>query len=115
MKTKSGYKWTKLKSGFRDDQTGLVWLAKESCIHTHEQSLTLQDKTKRLPTIGELRLAWEHEACEVMTDFKDHTYWSSSVHPDVSSYAYGLDGHNGYFYNYYRYHNVSSVRCVRSR
>ncbi|HAZ13361.1 MAG: hypothetical protein A2X86_14940 [Bdellovibrionales bacterium GWA2_49_15] len=46
-------------------------------------------------------------------------FWSSSVHPDDSDYAYSLDGLVGDVYHLYRsnvsYYDADAVRCVRSR
>lgn len=113
--TSKGHKWSKTDEGWRDEQTGLVWLPVEPGTHTHNKALKLQNDTKRLPTLGELRIAWEHDACEVIEDFEDYWYWSSSVHPDYSNLAYVLDGHYGNVYDDYRYNTFNAVRCVRSR
>jgi hypothetical protein len=45
-------------------------------------------------------------------DLGENYFWSSSVHPVYSSYAYELFGCGGYIYYGYDY---GAVRCVRSR
>ena len=51
---------------------------------------------------------------EVLPNMKDHWFWSSSVHPDSSDYAYGFNDNDGdvedVFRNFY-----GSVRCVAGR
>jgi len=51
-------------------------------------------------------------------DLGNKWFWSSSVHPDASDNAYGLNGLNGgiayYYYRSYDY-VYYAVRCVRSR
>lgn len=108
--TKNGFKWSKTEDGWRDEETLLVWLPVEPGRHTHYEALKLQDDSKRLPTIGELRMACEHGACEVIEDFKD--YWSYSICPDNNDYAYKLDGHDGIVYNADR-SSGNKVRMVR--
>lgn len=48
-------------------------------------------------------------------DLGNYWFWSSSVHPDDSDYAYYLYGDDGHVYYGYRSSDVviSAVRCVR--
>lgn len=87
----------------------LIWLPDEPGKYTFEEALKLQNEEKRLPTIGELRLAFENGI-----KFADRFYWSSSVHPDYSYNAYYFGGRDGDFYLDLRdFYDHVSVRLVK--
>jgi len=49
-------------------------------------------------------------------DLGNYSFWSSSVHPYSSNFAYYLYGYDGVIYFDYRsYDDLNAVRCVRSR
>lgn len=74
---------------------------------THKQAL---DYAKligaRLPTIDELLKAYISGL-----EFEPERFWSGSVHPNDSTYAYNFDGYNGNVSVNYR-SNSYAVRCV---
>lgn len=88
----------------------LIWLDDEPGVYSHEQAMKLENEEKRLPTIGELRMAWEQGL-----KFKRARYWSSSIDLDYTSDAYyffGDSGRIGFGY-IYGYGDFGLVRCVR--
>lgn len=105
--------WTKTEDGWRDNRTGLVWLPKEEETYTYGKAKKLENELKRLPTIGELRMAWEHGARDVMGDW-DYWFWSSSPVWGYPYKVHGFLGDNGYVDNLYRSGN-GAVRCVARR
>lgn len=105
--------WTKTKDGWRDNRTGLIWLPKEEGIYTYREAMRLENESKRLPTIGELRMAWEHGARDVMDDW-DHWFWSSSLVSGYPYRAHDFVGVNGYIDYSYR-DLICAVRCVARR
>ena len=52
---------------------------------------------------------------EVLPNMKDRWFWSSSVRPIFSYYAYAFDGYSGGFYVDYPSSFNGSVRCVVGR
>lgn len=48
-------------------------------------------------------------------DLGSNWFWSSSVHPDRSYYAYYLNGHFGVIVSAYRDDDGGAVRCVARR
>lgn len=86
----------------------LIWLDDEPGTYTHKEAMKLENQEKRVPTIGELRIAWEQGI-----KFEDKWYWSSSVHPYYSNNAYVFDGRDGDVDNDYRGVSDVSVRCLK--
>jgi len=91
-----------------------IWLPEEKQKMTWEKAMEKfgpgKHPDKVLPTIGQLRRAWEKGI-----KFNDKNYWSSSVHPDFSIFAYVFDGRNGVIDVGYRGYVYVSVRCVSTK
>lgn len=111
IKTKTGHKWKIYKNGKAKDMHpgGLTWFPKKPKTYTYDKVLKLENKSKRLPTIGELRIAWERGLSEVFKD-NDCWFWSSS---ENNSYgAWFFYGNYGFVYYGSRDYVDYSVRCV---
>lgn len=115
--TSGGHKWqlTERKDGkesWMDLQTNLTWLDKEDGNFNHYEAM--EKFGDKIPTKEMWEEAEKHNVREVLPNM-DYWFWSSSVHPDYSDYAYVLNGYNGDIYDYYRsdYSSYSAVRCVR--
>lgn len=66
----------------------------------------------RMPTLGELRLAWEDEETR-KTFAQSVSYWSSSTYQDSPTGAWFVDFRDGYIYADGKTYNFY-VRAVRS-
>lgn len=97
-------------TGTLDPKTGLIWLPEESGTYTYDEAVEkFNTPEKRLPTIGELRTAWENGI-----KFKNKWYWSSSLragHSDLGYDFHGGDGDFGHIANY----SGGLVRCIAVR
>lgn len=108
--------WKKTKKGYIDSVTGLLWYEKEPKKYSYDDAMKEFNNIKRLPTKLEWEEAENHGIREIFDDFKDDYFWSSSVHPDYSDYAYDFDGRYGVIYYVYdRAYYDHSVRCVAAR
>jgi len=59
---------------------------------------------------------YSHHDDKILPNLNGHWFWSSSVYPSNTDYAYGFSGTDGYIvYYYYRYYNGGAVRCVVGR
>jgi len=103
------YTWKISEDGHAYDcATGLLWFTKEKGEHNFEQAMTFEDQYKRLPTVGELKMAWERGLSEV---FKDNNCWFRSSSENDYGYAWYFNGSVGRVAGGYR-DSDSSVRCV---
>jgi len=117
----SGHRWKFIeyydgdKEKWMDVQTGLVWCDVEDDTMTHYKAIELfNTDDKRLPTKEEWEEAEKHEIRFVLPNFNNKWFWSSSVHPDYSYYAYIFDGRGGDFV-FDRFNGWVSVRCISSK
>lgn len=98
------------KESWRDEATGLIWHNLEDGKFNHNQAVEkFRDK---LPTKEEFETVEEHGFREVLPNMKNQWFWSASVHPYYSYYAYGFIGYSGDVGSGNRYYDGGSVRCV---
>jgi hypothetical protein len=65
----------------------------------------------RLPTIEELKIAYQHKS--EFRNMQNDWYWSSTIHKDYTSYSWGLDFNDGD--GYYDGQGYSYLfRCIRN-
>jgi len=92
-----------------------IWLSEEKEQTTYIQAMEKfgpgKHPDKVLPTIGQLRRAWE----KGIKFAPSRLYWSSSVDPCLSRVAYYFSGRYGYVGYGYRDDDVNSVRCISSK
>lgn len=113
VKTKKGFVWQLLDTtGIWRDQTSMrIWLPEEPGKYNHHDAMKLETDSKRLPTKEEFEKAKEHGIREIL-DMSGKWFWSASVHPNLSDYAYFFCGGGGYVGYDYRSDDYYSVRCV---
>ena len=84
---------------------------------THCSDLTLDGGGWRLPSIYELTEIVEGSTAPtispVFVSTASNYYWSSTAHPSLASYAWGVYFYNGYS-SYYTKTDGYYVRCVRA-
>ena len=108
--TSTGHVWTKLDDdSYKDEISGISWLAPEPGTFTHSDALKLQTDKKKLPTIEEYEEAEKHGIREVL-DMKDKYWWSASLYPNNTGSAREFSGYSGYSGTYGRGYN-NYVRC----
>lgn len=113
--TTKGFVWklltvSELGQSWLDETSGLTWFPKENGTFNHYQAV--EQFQSSFPTKEEFEKAEEHGIREIFNDFQNEWFWSASVHPSFSYYAYFFNGSNGDIDYYYRYDYYVSVRCV---
>lgn len=82
------------KEYWKDLSTGLTWGPKEEGTYNHHEALAkFGDK---LPTKEQFEVAEAHGIREVLSDMEGGWFWSSSVFPGYSVFAYVFYGGNGH-------------------
>ena len=134
--TISGHKFTQVtdQSAFGNawkDESGLIWgnlivsSGGNAKSMTHQQAAaycnSLSDGQHQylLPTKAQFEQLAKYLGAgsdsgynpEIIPNLIGNYFWSGSVDPDGSYYAYDFYGSNGYIFSYYR-NNNNSVRCV---
>lgn len=94
---------------WKDLTSGITWYDIENRKHKHDEAI---DQFKnRLPSKEDFKLAELHGFREILPSMKNNRFWSSSVRPNDSGFAYFFGGNDGDVY--YGYRSFSgSVRCV---
>lgn len=99
-----------------DVSSGLTWLPISASKINHYEAEKHQTDSQRLPTKEEFEVAERHGFRDVLDNMNGRWFWSSSVHPDYSLYAYHFHGRIGYIYVDYRdLDDDFAVRCVSRR
>lgn len=114
--TSKGYKFKLVsrennKEEWLDLESNLIWGDVEPGKYTYAESI--ERFGSNLPTREQFEEVEERGFIEVMSDFKDRWFWSSSVHPFDASLAYFFYGSFGYVDVDDR-SSLGSVRCVRA-
>ena len=101
------------------DEAGMIWsdrIGRANHYYAIENCKAIHGK---LPSRDDFIRAEANGIREVMPNMKDHWFWCSSVHPNVSAFAYffGYDGNDGNSddVSHGTLGNLRSVRCVASR
>jgi hypothetical protein len=115
VKTTKGFIWEVIGAGlWKDQTTGLTWgpIHKEKLNH-YQATEKYRDK---LPIREEFEEAEKHGIREVL-NMNGYWFWSSSVSPDDTDYAYVFYGNFGDIYYAYRGGSsiVDAVVCVQGR
>ena|SRR3990167_1935573 len=108
--TSKGYDFVMLGHNiWKDITSGITWYDVEPKTYTFDKAVkTFGD---RLPTKEEFTIAESHGFREILPNMKNNWFWSSSVHPNSTDYAYGFHGYSGN--GYYDVRDLSdSVRCI---
>lgn len=106
---------------WQDEETGLIWSsAFRDRMNWDQACEACRRQGGRLPSRAELE-RWvshlgrnENRLLNPLFPRDTRWFWSSSVHPDVSDYAYGMYGDSGYVGYYDPRNDGKAVRCVRS-
>lgn len=114
-KTRKCFVWTHIANdSWKDETSGLIWLPKENGLYNHYQALEKETETNKIPTKKELEEAEKHGIREIF-NMECKWFWSASVHPSFSYYAYGFSGDSGVIDFFSRGSYDGSVRCVAGR
>jgi hypothetical protein len=122
---------------WKDAKSGLLWGDAQDKRYTHYNAIALDSKGKvvsetacksdegkaanaqigekafGLPSKAEFEAAEKNGVREVVPNMRDRWFWSASVHPGSSGYAFVFYGNDGYVGHGYRdYVSHFSVRCV---
>jgi hypothetical protein len=116
VKTTKGFVWELVSrnEGFeswRDNTTKLVWTETDFKGNHHEASELFPGL---LPTKEEFETAELHGIREIM-DMNGKWFWSSSVYPFNTYYAYGFSGVNGGVFYFSRSSYGEAAVCVAAR
>ena len=112
--TSKGFKFKlvsrkKGKESWKDLTSKLTWHDAEDEKYRHYQA---QEKFGNgFPTKEEFEVAESHGFREVVPNMANKWFWSSSVDPYSTYYAFGFGGDDGDIYYDFRFFNYS-VRCV---
>jgi hypothetical protein len=98
------------KESWKDLTSGITWHDIEDKRYTHHEAV--KEFEGRLPTKEEFEFAESHGFRDVLPNFLNKLFWSASVHPDNSYFAFYFNGYNGDVYNVFRDNYNVSVRCV---
>ena len=110
---------------WKDSKSGLIWGDTLDNRYTHYKavdacsssdgkraSAKITDKSFALPSKDEYVDAEKNGIRGILPNMKDRWFWSSSVLPQGSGYAFYFYGNDGYVYFDYRDNDNDSVRCV---
>lgn len=112
VKTRKGTIWTHVGlHSWKDESSGLTWFPENPGRYNHKETMDLENDKQRLPTKEEFEEAEKHGIREVLNMF-NKWYWSASVHPSYSYYAYDFSGGDGDIGYDSRDDSYVSVRCV---
>lgn len=97
VRTIKNYLWTHIgKDSWRDDKSGLVWMADLKGEFNYQQALEMQQKDlSRLPTKDEYVIAEQHGIREVIFNMRACRRWCSTPHETIPNFAYGFNSYGG--------------------
>ena len=113
--TTKGFEFSRVENGWLDSKTKLTWFYPEpKKLNQYEAMEKYNSPSKRLPTKDEFEDAEKHGFREVL-EINSSLFWSSSVYPSYSYYAYFFNGNYGDIgYVSRSYYNDAAV-CVSGR
>jgi len=98
------------------DEEGQIWSDRIRNANQYDAIKYCKAIEGKLPSKDDFIRGEANGIREVLPNMKARWFWSSSVHPKYSYFAYFFSGYNGFIDYYYRSNNSSSsVRCVASR
>lgn len=111
--TSTGAVFVRVDYGWKDTETkGKVWyddMAKN--LNQYSSKKLCSDKGQALPSKEDFQIAESHGFREILKDMKNRWFWSSSIYPYYTAFAYGFYGSDGNFDDDARY-SLGFARCV---
>jgi hypothetical protein len=112
--TSKGFIWSKVRNGWKDNATGIIWYPALKGLYTWEQAKEqAQVLNLDLPTKEDFQTAELHGFREVLKDMVSNYFWSSSPYPTNSDLAYYFYGDYGGTDYYYRTLTLSVRLCEK--
>src|ERR1039458_9749869 len=93
--TEKGFEFERVEKGWEDSETKLTWFYPElGGLNHYEAMEKYNSHSKRIPTKEEFEDAEKHGFREVL-GINSGWFWSSSVYPNYTYYAYDFSGYYG--------------------
>lgn len=109
--TKKGFEFERTQYGYLDKTTKLEWeIEFKTEINQYQAEKWAKEKNKRLPIKEEFKLAESHGIRELPDmQWNKYFFWSSTLCPGYSYFAYVFFGYDGYVYYYDRVYSFVNV------
>lgn len=115
FETSKGFEFQKVEGGWKDLATQLIWFEEiKTNINQYDAEKWATEQGKRLADIEEFKEAEAHGIRELPMKWEGFWFWSSTVYPGNSDYAYEFNGGYGNVGNDNRdsSYDVDAARCL---